>query len=218
MQGTPIRIEEKEAHLLQRYDVESIHHRRMARDIHDTVAAHMVYANLLLGQLRMRTSDEVVRRSLDELDGELSHALQDLRSFCFLLDKPARVEEDWQRSVYDLVNGFACRANLETDIEVTVQGRWIAPPLQTVLLRILQEALVNVVRHASATRVRIRVIADSSTLTLEISDDGTGLPASPTPGVGVGSMAGRAQEMNGECRITSSPAGTTVLALFPLRN
>ena len=68
MTGSQNFIDANEVQLLKRFGAESVRHRRMAREIHDTVAAHMVSANLLLAGVRQRTQDVAVRHSLDELE------------------------------------------------------------------------------------------------------------------------------------------------------
>lgn len=216
MPGVPISIENNNQQLALRFGAETEYHRQMARDIHDTVAAHVVSANLLLHQVKGRIKDDSACRSLEELDDQLANALRDLRAFCYLLDGPALLEQDWQCSVRELVTGFARRSQLEISLDIDLRDYTIAPPLQSVVTRIVQEALVNIVRHADASYVRIRVIADSSELALEIEDNGRGLPPDPAPGVGFGSMAARSREVNGECRVMTSAVGTTVVAHFPL--
>lgn len=79
---------------------------------------------------------------------------------------------------------------------------------ETALYRIAAEALTNVVRHAQATTAALTLTFDGSELVLRIIDDGVGLPAEPSrrSGVGLSSMADRAEEIGGTCRV-SSPAG-----------
>lgn len=202
--------------LLNRFGIEAEHHKRLAREIHDTVATHVVSANLLLNEVRSRTRDQDIQDSLEELYDELSNALRDLRSFCFLLDEPAMCEEEWQLTLSKFVNGFARRAKLHLTFDFRVSGLSVATPIQCAVLRIVQEALVNVARHASAQQVSVRVFADGRQLVLEISDDGVGLPPMTTPGVGFGSMVQRSKEVNGTCHISSASDGTTIAARFPL--
>jgi two-component system, NarL family, sensor kinase len=82
--------------------------------------------------------------------------------------------------------------------------------------RIVQEALMNVARHAQANTCTIRLaLADG--LEVEVSDDGVGLPETYRAGVGLGSMRERAQELGGRCRIEpQNGAGTRVRVWLPV--
>jgi two-component system NarL family sensor kinase len=99
------------------------------------------------------------------------------------------------------------------------------PPLpaavEVAAYRIIQEALTNVVRHASARTCSIQLVVGAQ-LYLAITDDGIGLPHSPggipyQTGVGLVSMRERAEELGGTCRVDSEPGGgTRVQAWLPL--
>ena len=84
-------------------------------------------------------------------------------------------------------------------------------------LRIVQEAVANVRRHAGATRCDVRIEADTETLILDIVDDGRGMPAQTSGGLGLESMHERARELGGSLQVgTGSGGGTRVHARLPL--
>jgi two-component system, NarL family, sensor kinase len=97
-------------------------------------------------------------------------------------------------------------------------------PLQQMLLRIVQEALTNVYRHASATCVSVNFRCVGKTLRLVISDDGqrteeTSRHQNGKPfrlGVGIPGMIARMQRFGGNLDIHSGPKGTAVHATVPL--
>ena len=81
---------------------------------------------------------------------------------------------------------------------------------------IAQEALANVARHASARHCTV-VLTASEVLTLTVTDDGVGIPAARTAGVGLSSMRERAEELGGTLVLeTALGGGTTVRATLPL--
>ncbi|MEB6587628.1 MULTISPECIES: HAMP domain-containing sensor histidine kinase [Pseudomonas] len=84
---------------------------------------------------------------------------------------------------------------------------------RTHLYRLLQEALTNVARHASASQVRVRLQRSAKGLRLLIRDNGCGASQPQRPGVGLHSMAERARSLGGELRILSRPGGGWALAL-----
>jgi signal transduction histidine kinase len=84
------------------------------------------------------------------------------------------------------------------------------PEVAQHLYRIAQEALSNAARHAQASRIRVEFRGTDSELTLQVEDDGVGLPAaSPAGGMGLRTMRYRAQIMNGELTIGPGPGGGT---------
>ena len=78
------------------------------------------------------------------------------------------------------------------------------------------EALNNMARHARARTCVVRLWA-AAELRVEVTDDGVGLPARATAGVGLRSMRERATEVGGSWRIAGAGGGTTVRASLPLR-
>jgi two-component system, NarL family, sensor kinase len=88
--------------------------------------------------------------------------------------------------------------------------------VEVAVYRITQEALTNVVRHARARTCVVRLVVDED-VTLEIVDDGAGIPAERSAGVGLTSMHERAFELGGSCIVEPAPrGGTRVLVRLPL--
>jgi signal transduction histidine kinase len=85
---------------------------------------------------------------------------------------------------------------------------------EVVLLRVCQEALANVRKHAKASSVRVRLDFTGAGASVEVSDDGSGFdPALTTPGYGSRGMQARVAEIGGELDVRSAPGeGTTVRA------
>ena len=88
------------------------------------------------------------------------------------------------------------------------------------VFRVCQESLTNVARHARAKRVTIRLTQTTERVTLEVSDDGIGIPPERLEGtasLGLVGMRERALACGGEFRITGQPGqGTTVLLRVPM--
>jgi signal transduction histidine kinase len=82
--------------------------------------------------------------------------------------------------------------------------------------RIVAEALTNVVKHAGAERVDVRLSAGETALDVVVTDDGRGIDASVTAGVGLLSLRERAEELGGRCEVVCpDTGGTTVHAVLP---
>ena len=90
--------------------------------------------------------------------------------------------------------------------------------LEVALYRIAAEALHNSVRHSGASHCAICLVVDATSVTLTVTDDGYGLPATYLAGVGHHSMHERAAELGGSVAIFSVPTGgTRVAASFPFK-
>jgi signal transduction histidine kinase len=92
----------------------------------------------------------------------------------------------------------------------------LSPHAALQLLRVAQEALTNVLRHARASRVQVRLARQDGMLALEVEDDGCGLDgAAPPQGRGLGNMRARAKRLGGLLDLRSGAAGTCVVLRLP---
>jgi signal transduction histidine kinase len=115
-----------------------------------------------------------------------------------------------------------CATDTGLSIGLDVRGELNSLPaaVEVAAYRIVQEALMNVVRHSGARHCDVRLVAlsEQRILEIEVSDDGVGLgsTASVTPGIGLRSMRERAEEVGGYCRIDAAAGGTRVIAQMPI--
>ncbi|MDP5182357.1 GAF domain-containing sensor histidine kinase [Blastococcus sp. BMG 814] len=194
--------------------------RRLRRDLHDGLGAQLAGLTVQTGVLRTLIPSDPARAEVlaGELRGELRSAIADVRRLVHGLRPPALDELGLIGALERLTercstDGDGPRAGVEVDGEL--------PPLpaavEVAAYRIAQEALTNVVRHAAARACTLRLAADDGELTVEVVDDGRGLPAELLPGVGLSSMRERAAETGGRCDVLPAPgSGTRVLARLPL--
>jgi signal transduction histidine kinase len=92
----------------------------------------------------------------------------------------------------------------------------VTPHAALQLLRIAQEALTNVLKHAGATRVQVRLRQEGELLELEVEDDGRGAPAQPSSGGrGIANMYARAQQLGGRLELRNGGKGTCVALKVP---
>jgi len=132
---------------------------------------------------------------------------------------PHEPEHDLAADLRELARDFA-GAGLEFVLDVDSAAR-VAPGARRTLSLIASEAVHNAARHAGASRVRLAVLVEADTVTLEIVDDGAGFdPVSATrAGVGLASMRERMSMLDGTLELDSTPGrGTTVRASFTSRS
>jgi two-component system, NarL family, sensor kinase len=103
------------------------------------------------------------------------------------------------------------------DCHISLSDRPLPVATEVSVLRIVQEALTNVARHARATRVAVTVTGGPHAVDVEVTDDGIGR-RDADPGVGTSSMRERAEELGGTLAISSGPDGhgTVVRGRIPL--
>jgi signal transduction histidine kinase len=117
---------------------------------------------------------------------------------------------------------YTARTQIRVDFEhVGLEGRPCSTDIETATYRIVQEALTNVVRHAEADAVLVRIRVDQEELVLQVEDRGRGFDPTivlmPGASSGLAGMHERTRLLAGRLRIESSPgAGTRILAELPL--
>ncbi len=193
----------------------------IAREIHDELGQALTGLKMDIAWMKDRLPLDHEARSqcasiIQRIDGTMSAVRRiatELRpSVLDQLGLAAALE--WQGQE------FGARTGIEVILDLCADE--CTPPeyLASSVFRIFQESLTNVARHARATRVIIRLIQTVDWLTLEVSDDGIGIPAERLEGtasLGIVGMRERALACGGDFSITGQPnQGTTVLLTVPL--
>jgi len=188
---------------------------RMAREIHDSVGASLSGVILQAEYLSSRDLAPEIRREVDELRDAASEGMEELRRAVSLM----RQDFSLSPAVSDYLTAFGQRQRLETSLEISgVEPAGLDPERQLVLFRIVQEALTNAARHASASTVMVQVTFEEQRINLSIIDDGKGFdPAQVPPGhYGLQNMRERVAKVGGEVKITSAPGeGVTIAVWVP---
>jgi signal transduction histidine kinase len=120
-----------------------------------------------------------------------------------------------------LTQNFSQRCGLPCDLRVDPSCSTLGEPYASALFRIMQESLTNVVRHARAKRVEVRLDRSGREAVLSVRDDGVGMEqearAKPRS-FGLRGISERVLLLEGQVQIASAPgAGTTLLVRIPLR-
>ncbi len=192
--------------------------RRLRRDLHDGLGPALAGIVLKLGAARgaLAEDPELAERLLAELRIETQEAIADIRRLVYELRPPALDE----LGLMGALREQAARLGAAGGPAIGIHGPERLPALpaavEVAAYRIAGEALTNAARHGHAGACRLEIELNGS-LTLEISDDGDGLPRNYRSGVGLGSMQQRAEELGGTCTVSRrSGGGTLVRALIPL--
>jgi two-component system, NarL family, sensor kinase len=198
---------------------------RIARELHDSTAQSLVAAGLYLAKLEHEVhGTEATGRIFVQISAQLDTALQEIRIFTYLLHPPALEEVGLKAALQDFILGFANRTGLSARVGLTSDVDDLAPSVQRSMLRVMQEALANVHRHAGAAVVTVKARRRDGYVYFRVADDGRGFgPRSrqgsaerPRLGVGIPGMRVRLRQLDGDLRVTSGAWGTSVLAYVPV--
>jgi signal transduction histidine kinase len=195
---------------------------RIARELHDGLAQLLGYVNtkvMAVGLLVKNNQSTAAQAQLEQL-GEAARALfTDVREAIVGLKLASQTGEGLGVAIQTYVEQF--RRLTELDVEVHIDPKTdavkIPPECELQLIRILQEALSNIRRHASADAVDVDLAMTSGILSLTIKDNGQGFDKNMVPSLepahfGLSTMQERAEEIGGHLELTSRPGeGTEVM-------
>jgi signal transduction histidine kinase len=192
---------------------------RISADLHDTIAQGLASIVMLL-----QAADSGLRADPEGASAQLGLAMQtarenlaEARSLVAGL-APAQLDGG---SLADALRRVAAAAGrqggIAIDVEVTGAARPLATSTDVVLLRVGQEALANVRKHARAGRASVRLAYAAAHVELAVTDDGAGFdPDAASSGYGLRGMRARVAEAGGDLTVASTPArGTAVTVTVP---
>jgi len=194
--------------------------RHLARELHDSVS-QAIYAIVLTthaAQQRAERDPQRVNEALDTVVELAEAALAEMRALIFELRPEALADVGLVGALDRQLDGLELRHGLETQRDLGTEPD-LPFAAKQVLLRVVQEALHNVVKHARASHVDVRVRASDDRLQVRVADDGVGFDAGASfPGhLGHTSMRERLAALGGRVRLQSRPgAGTVIEAEVPL--
>jgi len=186
--------------------------RKLERNLHDGAQQRLVALSvaLRLAQGKLPDDPESTGAILGEASEELAHALEELRELARGIH-PAVLTD---RGLSAALQSLAERAPIP--VELTTLERRLPEPIEAAAYYVVSEAITNVVKHACATSVDVRLAAPDGHLVIEVADDGVG-GADPGGGSGLRGLADRVAVLDGRLDVQSPPGGgTRVVAEFPL--
>ena len=195
--------------------------RRIASELHDGAIQNLALAKIKLGELEKGLEPGSSTATLDEIRELLELSIQDARSLIFQLSPPVLYELgleaaiEWLGEQFQTGYGIVCRV-------VAAEGlAALNVEIKVVLFQVLRELLVNVVKHANATRVDIGLHRLDDRLSLQVSDNGDGFDAAAVltgsggAGFGLFNIRERLQLLGATLEIDSGP-GTRISITAPL--
>jgi two-component system nitrate/nitrite sensor histidine kinase NarX len=186
----------------------------LAQELHDSIAQGLAFLNiqaqLLQDSLKKENIGEAVQESYDDVRELLVHF------------RTRVSHSDLDSAILSALEKFEGQTGIRTEFDRTGSGVPLEPENEIQVLHIVQESLSNIRKHASATKVKVKVERNVGGLAIEVRDDGVGFDPATNPAVaserhvGLKIMKERAFRIGGECLVTSAVGeGTRVNLSLP---
>jgi signal transduction histidine kinase len=195
---------------------------RIAREMHDGVAQILGYLSLemqTLEALLEKRDGETALLEVRKARQSIKLAHEDVRENILSLRTTLSGEAGLIPALQEYVSKFGIQSNIDACLVCDTQDPpHLSPVAEAQLVRIVQEALANVRKHAQASQVQVSLSRHDHSLCVTVTDDGVGFTKAPTSGhYGLTTMRERAKEANGGLTVSSRPnQGTQVKLWLPL--
>lgn len=196
--------------------LQDIERRRFARELHDSVGQLLAVINMNLTAFDRENLTPDGARILNDIKQTVEQIIREIRTISHLLHPPLLDEAGLKAALRIYVEGFSERSGLSADLEVEEKLPRLSPDLEISVFRIVQECLTNIMKHAGANAVKIRLAQTTGLISVSVSDDGRGMGNKYNFGVGLRGMQERVRELRGTLRVDSNGRGTTVTASMPI--
>ena len=200
-------------------DAEELERARLARELHDETGQALTSILLGLKHLDDVIETDVARDATAALRELVVTTLQDVRRLAVELRPSALDDFGLVAAIERLAGTLAEQSELVVDLEARLGDQRLPAEAETALYRIVQEALTNVVKHASARRVSITLVRKEGFAVVVVEDDGQGFEREATRAGSLGfvGMRERVELVGGRLTVESAPgAGTTIVAEVPV--
>jgi two-component system nitrate/nitrite sensor histidine kinase NarX len=192
---------------------------RIARELHDSLAQVLGQIHLQLRAFESRTDGAPISTELAELADVADDAYRDVRETILGLRETIPSDGGLEAALRAYLAKYTRQTGIAASLDCDgIAGRSLPPKAEVQLLRVVQEALTNVRKHAGAATVRVELRDVEGTPVLSVTDDGEGFDptsvvASLTGGFGLRSMRERVELLGGTLDVHTAPGdGTRIVA------
>ena len=197
---------------------------RIARELHDDMTQRLAVLAVEIGSLsRTGPSDAPTQAHIEGLRKSAAQLAEDIQSFAYRLYPSLLEHLGLEAAIRDHVDDFSRRTGLKVQYLQRDVPQSISMDLATCLYRVTQESLQNVLKHAEASEVLVRLLGTATGVGVCVCDDGKGFAQEPSGstsrGLGLVSMEERVRLYQGTFRIRTNPGkGTEVHAWVPVED
>jgi len=190
---------------------------RLGQELHDTAGQLVVALQFSVANLRRADADSGHDGLFQDIQDTVRRIDQELRSLAFLHYPAELGDRSLGAALNALVTGFGRRTGTHATFKSSGETADADHSVSIAILRIAQEALVNVHRHSKATAVRVHLERRKDELRLTVSDNGIGLRGTEkSPGIGLQGMRHRVESLGGRFKVTNLGHGAKASASVPV--
>lgn len=200
---------------------------RIATYLHDHIAQNLAMSKFWLQQVQQLHTDETLKDKLSEVLKVLDEVIDSTRSVTFNLSPPTLFEQGLEAALTELlVSEIERKHGIKTEFEDDGQSKPLDEEIRILLYRDVRELLINVVKHAHATKVKVSVSRVGERIRVCVEDDGVGFETEDVEqnalrkhGFGLFSIRQRLEQLGGKFEIRHEPDhGGIVIIEVPLKS
>jgi signal transduction histidine kinase len=202
----------------QLLEIHEYERQRMGQELHDSAGQLLVSLQLSVARLRAINQNCNPDSLIDEIQDTVRQIDQEIRALAFLHHPAELGSRNLCEAVQTLVAGFRRRTGIRTSFKCVGDQTAVAQSISVAMLRVAQEALVNVHRHSQATSAEVILERTANGVRLTISDNGIGIGSGASEGRGIGlpGMRDRMERHGGLFHVRNLKHGTKVTASMPV--
>ncbi len=199
--------------------IEENEKRRIATELHDCIGQTLALSKIKLGLLNKSVQSEELKKNIKEILHLIEQTIKETRTLTFELSPPILYELGLSQAIKWLIDQFREKHGLDIELIDDGQDKPFNNNTRFFLFQAIRELLVNVVKHAQATKANIIMTRDDGNLRIILEDNGVGFsrPSVNYDGYGLFNIRERMNHINGQFEIKSIPGrGTRVTLVAPL--
>lgn len=207
-----------------KYQAARAEQQRLGQELHDGLSSSIASFRHQLELLSMDIEDNLLKSKFLALRAEMANAYQTVRnkSHEWFGAADAEQEQSFEKQIRLLTDGCLPNNRYKKTIHIDDHSlTTVGTDIRITLLRIIQEAVTNIIKHAKAKSIEILIYSETDSLVLTVSDDGVRLEEKKMDrersSIGLESIRRRAQYLNGEARISSGVRGTEIMVTIPFK-
>ena len=197
--------------------------REIATDLHDVIGQTLAMAKMRAGALRGFCAAPGAAGGLNDLAGFINEAILATRSLTFQLASPILYELGLESALERLAEDTRKKHGLRVDFSGEGKNRRLPTETSVMIFKAVRELLVNAVKHAKATEVKVRLRSSPGRVTVTVRDNGRGFArgaggyGADRRGFGLFSIREKVSHLGGAFRLSTRPgAGTLAVITAPL--
>lgn len=189
---------------------------RIAQDLHDEIGSNLSSISLMSELIQDNENiDAEASEKIKRIHTVANGSTQSIRDIVWLTNPSSDSVKDLIAKMKEVADNTLGKFNLNFDYPIDVSEIILLPETKRNLFFIYKEALNNIVKHAEAKNVEIKLLVEKGSILLSIKDDGKGFsPSDNVPGNGLKNIRSRANEINAELKFESNPGKGTIIELI----